>query len=175
VIQRSDDGGRSWMPVGNEFRYEGTAGHAPVVRRHAASVGVRARVAPRAFAHRSRLRLRGRRGRGTVPVARWRCELAGAAGAARSRHGRRLATRRRRHVPAHDPRRPGRSGAPVHGDLVGGRVPLRRRGQDVEADQPRPRLRADPESHGRGGSLRASDRAARGAPERSVHAESTGT
>jgi len=26
VIQRSDDGGRSWMPVGNEFRYEGTPG-----------------------------------------------------------------------------------------------------------------------------------------------------
>ncbi len=26
VVQRSDDGGRTWEPVGNEFRYEGTAG-----------------------------------------------------------------------------------------------------------------------------------------------------
>jgi len=26
VVQRSDDGGRSWQPVGNEFRYEGVPG-----------------------------------------------------------------------------------------------------------------------------------------------------
>jgi len=26
LVQRSDDGGRSWRPVGNEFRYEGTPG-----------------------------------------------------------------------------------------------------------------------------------------------------
>jgi hypothetical protein len=26
VVQRSDDGGRSWEPAGNEFRYEGDAG-----------------------------------------------------------------------------------------------------------------------------------------------------
>jgi photosystem II stability/assembly factor-like uncharacterized protein len=26
VIQRSDDGGKSWAPVGNEFRYHGTPG-----------------------------------------------------------------------------------------------------------------------------------------------------
>ena len=29
VIQRSDDGGRTWEPVGNEFAYEGEDGHAP--------------------------------------------------------------------------------------------------------------------------------------------------
>ena len=37
-------------PVGNEFRYDGVAGHPPVVRRHAAPVGVRPRLAPRAVA-----------------------------------------------------------------------------------------------------------------------------
>ena len=26
VVQRSDDGGRSWAPVGNEFRYDGVPG-----------------------------------------------------------------------------------------------------------------------------------------------------
>src|SRR5881227_1982343 len=26
VVQRSDDGGQTWNPVGNEFRYEGTTG-----------------------------------------------------------------------------------------------------------------------------------------------------
>ena len=48
VIQRSDDGGVSWAPVGNEFSYDGRARDPPVVRRHAAPVGVRPRLAPRA-------------------------------------------------------------------------------------------------------------------------------
>jgi hypothetical protein len=26
VIQRSDDGGKSWQPVGNEFKYDGVPG-----------------------------------------------------------------------------------------------------------------------------------------------------
>ena len=26
VVQRSDDGGRTWAPVGNEFRYDGVPG-----------------------------------------------------------------------------------------------------------------------------------------------------
>ena len=50
VIQRSDDGGETWEPVGNQFAYDGDPGHAPVVRRHAAPVGVRAGLAPRAVA-----------------------------------------------------------------------------------------------------------------------------
>ena len=72
VIQRSDDGGTTWAPVGNQFSYDGVSGHAPVVRRHAASVGVRAGLAPRAVAGRSRHRLRRRRGRRPVPVDRRR-------------------------------------------------------------------------------------------------------
>jgi len=43
LIQRSDDGGASWEPVGNEFR---GAGHTSVVRRHPAPVGVRPGLAP---------------------------------------------------------------------------------------------------------------------------------
>ncbi len=31
VMQRSNDGGKTWEPVGNKFAYEGDAGHAPVV------------------------------------------------------------------------------------------------------------------------------------------------
>ena len=73
IIQRSDDGGKTWLsrerppanrrgarrqPKGasNKFAYDasatGTAHHASVVRRHAASVGVQARLAPRTVAHR---------------------------------------------------------------------------------------------------------------------------
>ena len=50
VIQRSDDGGKTWEPVGQQVRVRGRGRHAQVVRRHAASVGVQARVAPRAVA-----------------------------------------------------------------------------------------------------------------------------
>ena len=39
MLQRSDDGGKTWEAVGNKFVYDGVAGHAPVVRRHAASRG----------------------------------------------------------------------------------------------------------------------------------------
>ena len=52
--------GRGWpMGESNKFVYDTSPGdrqaahHASVVRRHAASVGVQARVAPRAVAHRS--------------------------------------------------------------------------------------------------------------------------
>ena len=74
VIQRSDDGGKTWtqpgtpageptttpegMPKGesNKFVYDTSrnrqaAHHASVVRRHAASVGIQARLAHRAVAH----------------------------------------------------------------------------------------------------------------------------
>ena len=61
IIQRSDDGGKTWTPVGNEFTYDGPTGTAPLVRRHAAPVGVRARLAPRAVADGPRHRVRGRR------------------------------------------------------------------------------------------------------------------
>ena len=53
LIQRSNDGGKTWEPVGNKFVYEGRSRHAPVVRRHAAPVGVQAGLAPGTIAHRS--------------------------------------------------------------------------------------------------------------------------
>ena len=87
VIQRSNDGGKTWEPVGNKFAYDGATGHASVVRRHAASLGVQARVASRAVAERSRYRLRRRRGRGVLPHHRRRPELEELPGLRTTRHG----------------------------------------------------------------------------------------
>ena len=72
LIQRSDDGGKTWEPVGQQVRLRRRARHPPVVRRHAAPVGVQARLAPRAVADRSGHGLRRRRGRRAVPHDRRR-------------------------------------------------------------------------------------------------------
>ena len=96
IIQRSDDGGKTWFqpgtPPGQEAKSpEGipdgreqqvhlrhrtaqrqTAHHAPVVRRHAAPVGIQTRLAPRAVAHRPRHRLRRRRRRRPLQIHRRR-------------------------------------------------------------------------------------------------------
>ena len=85
MIQRSNDGGKTWEPVGNKFVYDGVARHAPVVRRHAAPVGVQARLASRAVADRTRHGLCRRRGRRDLPHDRRRAELARAARPARPR------------------------------------------------------------------------------------------
>ena len=53
LIQRSDDGGRTWDAGGQQVRVRRRSRHAHVVRRHAASVGVQARLASRAIADRS--------------------------------------------------------------------------------------------------------------------------
>jgi hypothetical protein len=50
VIQRSDDGGRTWTPAGNEFAYDGVPGTHQWYDGTSASVGVRPRLAPRAVA-----------------------------------------------------------------------------------------------------------------------------
>ena len=78
-------------------RAAGSRSHAPVVRRHAASLGVQARLAPRTVAHRSRHRLRRRRRRRDVQVHRRRQNLAGTVRPARPRHRAPMAARRRRH------------------------------------------------------------------------------
>ena len=174
VIQRSNDGGKTWESAGNKFAYDGPHRHAPVVRRHPASVGVRAGLASRALAERSGHRLRGGRGRRPVPHHRRRPELAGAAGAAHPRLGVPVAAGRGRDVPAHDPAgsEPGR--ADVRRHLGGGRVPQRRRGRDVAADEPRPQVGGHPRSHRRGRPLRAPPRDAPVAARRAVHAEALG-
>ena len=94
MIQRSDDGGKTWQqpgtpageaaragsPEGREqqvrlrrvCRNRQAAHHASVVRRHAASLGVQARLASGAVAHRSRHGLRRSRRRRAVPLDRRR-------------------------------------------------------------------------------------------------------
>ena len=136
MIQRSNDGGKTWEPVGNKFVYEGDTGHAPVVRRHAAPLGVQARLAPGAVADRSGHGLRRRGRRRLVPLHRRRTDLAGTLRTARPRHGLPLAARRGRHVPAHHPARSRRPRADLHRHLGRRRLSHRRRRQDLAADQP---------------------------------------
>ena len=57
-----------------QVRLRRRARHAPVVRRHAAPLGVQARLAPRAVADRSGHGLRRRRGRRAVPLDRRRAD-----------------------------------------------------------------------------------------------------
>ena len=110
VIQRSERRRQDLGAGRQQVRLRRRAGHAPVVRRHAAPVGVQARLASRAVADRSGHRLRRRRGRRAVPhrptaAQTWQ-ELPGLR---EPRLGPALAAGRRRHVPAHDPARSERS------------------------------------------------------------------
>ena len=131
VIQRSDDGGKTWAPAGNKFVYDGDPGT------HQWYDGTQH---PWEFERVWHLEpslddpghglCRGR-GRRPVPLGRRRAELAGAARAARPRVGPVLAAGRRRDVPAHDPARSEPPRADVRRDLGGGRVPVRRRRADA--------------------------------------------
>ena len=152
IIQRSDDGGKTWhqpgTPAGEPPTRRGlaqgreqqvrlrhaaaaAADHASVVRRHAASLGVQAGVASRAVAHRSRHGLRRRGRRRHLPLDRRRPELARTPRPARPRHRPQVAAGRGRHVPAHDHSRSQQSEAHVHRHLRRGRFPHRRRRQDA--------------------------------------------
>ena len=123
---------------GQRVQVRGRPRHAPVVRRHAAPLGVRARLAPRAVADRPGHGLRRRRGRGAVPLERRRHRPGrssrACAATARARAGSRAPAGCACTRSCCDPSDPGRI---VHRDLVGGRVPQRRRRQDLAADQPR--------------------------------------
>ena len=68
LIQRSDDGGKTWEAVGNKLEYEGAVGTHLVVRRHAEALGVRAGLALRAVADRPGHGLRGHPGCSAVPL-----------------------------------------------------------------------------------------------------------
>ena len=92
-----------------QVRLRRRARHAPVVRRHAASVGVQARLASRAVADRSRHGLRRRRGRRAVPLDRRRPDAGTSCPACAATTRAALAAGRRRHVPAHDPARSART------------------------------------------------------------------
>ena len=127
VIQRSDDGGATWAPVGNQFAYDGTPGT------HQWYDGT---PHPWEFARVWHLEpslddpdvvYAGVEDAGLFRSADGGQTLAGAARAARPRVGPVLAAGRGRDVPAHDPAGPVSTGADVRRDLGGGRVPLRRR------------------------------------------------
>ena len=142
VIQRSNDGGKTWEPVGNKFAYDGVPGthqwydgtpHPWEFKRvwhlepsltdpDTVYAGVEDAALFRSTdGGQTWQELPGLRGHGSGPA---------------------LAAGRRRHVPAHDPARPDQPRADLHRHLGGGRVPHRRRRQDLEADQPRPAVRS---------------------------------
>ena len=102
-------------------------------------------------------------------------DLAGAGRPARSRHGAHVAAGRRRDVPAHDPPRPDQSRTDLHRHLGRGRVPHRRRRPDVEADQPGPAFAVHPRPDGRGRPLRAPHRACTRRVRTCCSCRSTGT
>ena len=174
LIQRSNDGGKTWEPVGNQFAYEGVPGHAQVVRRHAASVGIRARVAPRAVAGQSGSDLRGRAGRRDVQVGRRRRVVARAARAAPARDRVEVAAGRGRAVSAHDPDRSDETRADVHRDLRRRRVQVGRRRTHLAADQPRTQVERHSRSRRARRPLRAPARDASHASKRVVYAETLG-
>ena len=141
MIQRSNDGGKTWEPVGNKFAYDGVPGthqwydgtpHPWEFKRvwHLEPSltdpdTVYAGVEDAALF------------RTTDGGQTWQ-ELPGLA--ARLRPA--VAARRRRDVPAHDPARSEEPAANVHRDLGGGRVPHRRWRRDMEANQSRAALRS---------------------------------
>ena len=137
LIQRSDDGGQTWEPVGNEFAYDGVPGT------HQWYDGTQH---PWEFKRVWHLEpsltdpdtgLRRCRGRRHVPHQRRRQELAGA-GRPAQRQGQPLGARRRRNVPAHHRARPDEPQPHLYRHLGRRRLPHRRRRRDLAAHQPRP-------------------------------------
>ena len=160
---------------GQQVRLRRRHRHAPVVRRHAAPVGVQARLAPRALADRSGHGLRRSGRRRPVPLDRRRTDVAGTHRTARPRLRVPLAARRRRHVPAHDPARPEQSRADLHRHLGRRRISHRRRRQDLAAHQPRTEVRIHARPDRRGRPLRPPHRHAPVASRACCSCRSTGT
>ena len=160
---------------GQRLQLRGRDGHPPVVRRHPAPVGVRPRVAPRAVAHRPRHDLRRRGGRRAVQVDRRRGDLDRAVGSAHPLVGSELAAGRRWHVRAHRAHRSHQCRPPARRHLGRRRVPQRRRGSHVGADQPRPAVRGHPRPRRRRRALRPPDRPASLRDPTRCSCRSTGT
>ena len=123
LIQRSDDGGRTWNPVGNEFAYEGDAGThqffdgTPVPWKFTRVWHLEPSLDDPDTVY-----------AGVEDAALFRsvdggAQLAGARRPARPRHRAVVAARSGRDVPAHDPARPARRRADHRRDLGGGLVP----------------------------------------------------
>ena len=135
IIQRSDDGGKTWEPVGNEFAYDGEPGT------HQWYDGTQH---PWEFARVWHLEpsltdpdtvYAGVEDAALFKSDRRRPELEGARGPSRAHDRRAVAAGRRRALPAHDHRRPREREADDRRDLRGGGVPHRRRRRDLAADQ----------------------------------------
>ena len=175
VMQRSNDGGKTWEPVGNKFVY---ADGGP--NTHMWYDGTPHPWEFKRVWHfepsldRSRHRVRRRRGRRDVQDHRRRSDLERAARTSRPRLRSALAAGRGRLVPAHDPDRSDEPRSDLHRHLRRRRVPIGRRRRDVEADQPRARVAIHSRAHGRGRPLRAPDRDAPIAAQCALHAEALG-
>ena len=175
-IQRSNDGGKTWEPVGNKFVYDGVPGT------HQWYDGT-----PHPWEFKRVWHLEpslddpdtvyaGVEDAALFRTHRWRRILAGTLGAARPRLGPALAAGRGRHVPAYHPARPGQPGAHVHRDLRGGRVPHRRRRGRPGSPSTRGCVRAFiPDPDGRSGPLRAPHRHASCRAPTCCSCRSTGT
>ena len=174
LIQRSDDGGKTWEAVGNKFAYEGEVGthlwydgtpqpweftrvwhlEPSLTDPDTVYAGIEDAALFRSTdAGQTWHELPGLRTHKSAPS--WQ---PGAGGMCL-------------HTILLDPKHPA---ADVRRDLGGRGVPLRRRRRDLAADQPRAPVRADSRPHGRGGPLRAPHRDASLASERAVHAEALG-
>jgi photosystem II stability/assembly factor-like uncharacterized protein len=174
LIQRSQDGGRSWDPVGNEFRYDGVPGThqwydgTPHPWEFAKVWHLEPSLTDRDTVH-----------AGVEDAALFKTTDGGTSwqelsGTARARHRLVLAAGRRRALPAHDPAAPDRRAADLRRDQRRGRLPHRRRRQELAADQPRAALGGDPGRRRRGRALRAPAGDAPVAARHAVHAEALG-
>ena len=175
VIQRSNDGGQTWEPVGNQFAYDGVPGT------HQWYDGT-----PHPWEFKRVWHLEPSLTdpdivyAGVEDAALFRttdggADLARAAGPARARLGLQVGARRRRPVPAHDPARSDERQPDVHRDLVGRRVSHGRWRAELEADQPGAAFAVHPRPDRRGRPLRPSHRHAPIAARTSCSCRSTGT
>ena len=141
LIQRSNDGGKTWEPVGNKFVYDGVPGT------HQWYDGT-----PHPWEFKRVWHLEPSLTdpdtvyAGVEDAALFRSTDGGQTwqelpGIARPRLGPALAAGRGRNVPAHHHSRSERSAADLHRHFRGGRLPHRRRRQDLAADQPRTEVR----------------------------------
>ena len=141
LIQRSNDGGKTWEPVGNKFVYEGETGT------HQWYDGT-----PHPWEFKRVWHLEPSLTdpdtvyAGVEDAALFRStdggtDVARTVRTARPRLRIPLAAGRRRHVPAHHPARSGQPRAHLHRHLRRGRLSHRRRRPDLAADQPRAAVR----------------------------------
>ena len=138
LIQRSDDGGKTWAAGGQQIRVRrrrparicGTTARRTRGSSSASGISNRRSPIPTRFTPASKMR------RSFAPTDGGQ-NLAGTVRPAHSHDRFHVAARRRRHVPAHDSARSAQSAAHLHRDLGGRRLSQRRRRRNVAADQPR--------------------------------------